>query len=121
MCTPFPAILTLGGFERRTKKLTTSAQYKQKKSRRKTPALEFLQQRTKSQQVKTGSQYKRKVTSIGTIVATTLPFGPTAGLNFQPFTASIAFSSSPRPGPLTTEMLIARPSCVIVTCRTPVP
>ena len=62
-----------------------------------------------------GTQYNRNVTSIGTIVATGLPLGPTAGLNFQPFTASIAFSSSPRPGPFTTEIFTARPSVVIVT------
>src|ERR1700730_6714742 len=58
---------------------------------------------------------------IGTIVGTGRPLGPTAGLNFQPFTASMAFSSSPSPGPFTTEMLTARPSVVMVTCRTTVP
>src|ERR1700680_1207675 len=58
---------------------------------------------------------------MGTMVATTLPFGPTAGLNFQPLTASMAFSSKPRPGPLTTEMSMARPSGVIVTFKTTVP
>jgi hypothetical protein len=61
------------------------------------------------------AQYRRKVTSIGTIVATGLPPGPTAGLNFQPLTASMAFSSKPSPGPFTTEMLMARPSVVMVT------
>src|SRR5882762_11234995 len=55
------------------------------------------------------------------MVGTTLPFGPTAGLNFQPLTASMAFSSNPRPGPFTTEMLMARPSGVMVTCNTTVP
>src|ERR1700682_3894203 len=58
---------------------------------------------------------------MGTMVATTLPFGPTAGLNFQPLTASMAFSPKPRPGPLTTEMSMARPSGVIVTFKTTVP
>src|SRR6266849_1202525 len=80
-----------------------------------------LSEKPKKEELKTSFQYRRKVTSIGTIVATTLPLGPTAGLNFQPLTASIAFSSSPRPGPFTTEMLTARPSVVIVTCSTTVP
>src|ERR1700736_3113511 len=58
---------------------------------------------------------------MGTMVGTIFPFGPTAGLDFQPLTASMAFSSKPRPGPLTTEMSMARPSGVIVTFKTTVP
>ncbi len=54
-----------------------------------------------------GRQYleayrSRKLTSIGVIVATGVPLGPTAGLKRQVRTASMAFSSSPRPAPFTT-------------------
>src|ERR1700719_4290146 len=49
-----------------------------------------------------GRQKSRKVTSIGTWLATLFPFGPTAGRNFHCRTASIAFSSSPKPGLLAT-------------------
>ena len=48
------------------------------------------------------------MTSIGTIVATGLPPGPTSGLNFQRL--FIDGFSRPRPGPFTTEMFTARPS-----------
>src|SRR5260370_40512345 len=80
-----------------------------------------LSENPKKEELKTSFQYRRKVTSIGTIVATTFPLGPTAGLNFQPLTASIAFSSSPRPGPFTTQLLTAQPSVEIVNCSNTLP
>src|SRR5258708_36539489 len=80
-----------------------------------------LSEKPKKEELKTSFQYRRKGTSIVTIVATTLPLGPTAGLNFQPLPALIALSSSPRPEPFTTEMLPARQSVVLFIRRTTVP
>src|SRR6516164_4308281 len=55
-------------------------------------------------------QYRRKLTSKGTIVGTGLPLGPTAGLQRQVFRVWMVFSSRPRPGLLITRRFVRRPS-----------
>ena len=50
-------------------------------------------------------------------VATGLPRGADGRLELPALHGSMAFSSRPRPGPFTTEMLMALPSVVMVTCK----
>jgi hypothetical protein len=66
------------------------------------------------------NQYNRKVTSTLICTATGLP-SFIAGSNFQVFTASIAFSSSPRPSVRATRMSRARPSGPTTNHSTHVP
>ena len=55
-------------------------------------------------------QSSRKFTSMVVTVATAVPVGPRAALKRHVFTASMAFSSSPKPGLFTTDMFVACPS-----------
>jgi len=68
----------------------------------------------------TKDQYNRKVTSTLICTATGLP-SFIAGSNFHVFTASIAFSSSPRPRVRATRMSRARPSGPTTNHSTQVP